>query len=716
MAAILGSLASSLCGMSVPCAARPMSLSELEELAAGYDMSIDGAPAGGMVALGWKRRVQVVDVKGGGVVADLGPGFGPAWAPDSQHLVFYSKRSGTLQLWLWSRRTGRVSALTHDAGGLDMDTSLRVMGRPLDVFRVTWSPDGRHVAFASRERHWPVVPALERKVDPGIASGPIVLTTETPSALTLRGILVDPGEVSGVFYSDDGATVRSRSGENTETQIREIDIATGAERPLTRGTSSHFDPTWSADGKFIACISAPGAGVAVDARETQVSVVVARTGLLHDVTSGPGLKSSLVWETPSDVITFMRSRSTFAWPALYAVDVDAGHKPSRVELLDRSIFKRLWQRKVKAFVVQYKDGVTGPLARIPLHSTPRILTSGSYPVDVADFTTLGDGSIAWIQLDPVNLWTLRFLRAGMRESSTVMRLTRMPRQGEIGRVEVLKWRDRRGDEHAGTVLLPPGFSAGGRYPLIVDAYPLIEGADWTDPMFGNYAWASAGYVVFRPSPRAPHVWMNPWTTEASSEVAKGPAGWTITMDDVMSGVQKLISTGVVDPDRMCLYGFSNGGGVVDDLVTRVHRFRCAVAVAPALSDWVRPFLLEGSDWVSAFDDGKGLDEGLSDYITLSAVYHLSSVHTPMLLADGDEDGGFLLDAVEMYNRLRELGRPVTLVRYPHQEHGFTGAALEDFWSREMAFFARYLNPHRGRDGMAGVGGRDGCSGCSTGNP
>ena len=64
--------------------------------------------------------------------------------------------------------------------------------------------------------------------------------------------------------------------------------------------------------------------------------------------------------------------------------------------------------------------------------------------------------------------------------------------------------------------------------------------------------------------------------------------------------------------------------------------------------------------------------------------------TPTLLADGDDDGDFLLDTIEMYNRLRNAGDEVTLLRYPGQGHGFNGAALEDFWTREMAYFQRYL--------------------------
>jgi len=80
----------------------------------------------------------------------------------------------------------------------------------------------------------------------------------------------------------------------------------------------------------------------------------------------------------------------------------------------------------------------------------------------------------------------------------------------------------------------------------------------------------------------------------------------------------------------------------------------------------------------------------TDYIALSAVLHVNKVTTPMLLADGDDDGDFLLDSIEMYNGLRWFGKEVVLLRYPGQGHGFTGWALQDFWERESAFFDKYL--------------------------
>jgi dipeptidyl aminopeptidase/acylaminoacyl peptidase len=82
------------------------------------------------------------------------------------------------------------------------------------------------------------------------------------------------------------------------------------------------------------------------------------------------------------------------------------------------------------------------------------------------------------------------------------------------------------------------------------------------------------------------------------------------------------------------------------------------------------------------------------YLDLSAVYRLDRVTTPVLLVDGDNDGSFLLGQIEMYSGLRYLGKDVTFLRYPNQGHELEGAAMEDFWRRENAFFDRYLKSEK----------------------
>src|SRR5258708_10164788 len=146
---------------------------------------------------------------------------------------------------------------------------------------------------------------------------------------------------------------------------------------------------------------------------------------------------------------------------------------------------------------------------------------------------------------------------------------------------------------------------------------------------------------------------------------------------------------------MGLYRFSNGAAVVNAVVTRTGRFRCAVSVSPANSvDWSILFFLSTANPLVPTIVGVTPWEDRRAYTELSLVYTLNRVTTPVLLADGDDAVLNLLSSIEMYNALRYLGKDVTLLRYPNQGHGFTGPALKDFWERENAFFDKYLKPQK----------------------
>jgi dipeptidyl aminopeptidase/acylaminoacyl peptidase len=282
---------------------------------------------------------------------------------------------------------------------------------------------------------------------------------------------------------------------------------------------------------------------------------------------------------------------------------------------------------------------------------------------------------------------------GDASPSTLFELNPQVKDWEMGKQEVVHWKNAGGEDLEGILIKPFGYQPGHRYPLIVDCYPVQGNSFKGHPMMGNQAWASRGYAVFIPSPRGPHVWMAAFKSRAYNETAKGPRGWEVTFEDVISGVDDLIRQGIVDPERMGLYGFSNGGAVVEQIVTRTGRFKCAVAVAAAISaDWMRGFFLHTDDPLIPDMVGMTPWDNPQAYVELSAVYTLNKVTTPMLLADGDQDDDFLLDGIEVYNGLRWLKKPVTFVRYPDQGHGFTGAALQDFWQRELEFFNRYLKP------------------------
>ena len=212
-------------------------------------------------------------------------------------------------------------------------------------------------------------------------------------------------------------------------------------------------------------------------------------------------------------------------------------------------------------------------------------------------------------------------------------------------------------------------------------------------MGGNQTWAAAGYVVFKPSERAPHVLPNGLSNPAFAARGKGPAGFEVALDDVVSGVDELSRRGIIDPSRVCLYGLSNGGSAVSYLVSMTNRFKCAVVAAPAMADWLYPAVLQtgARAAMNAGSGGMDFNKDINDFVKMSAVFQLCKSKTPMLIVCGDNDPS-LVDAISIYNAVRDTGTPVTFVRYPNQGHALTGSAMADFWRRQMDFFGNYLQP------------------------
>jgi len=306
------------------------------------------------------------------------------------------------------------------------------------------------------------------------------------------------------------------------------------------------------------------------------------------------------------------------------------------------------------------------------------------------------GAMAWQQSDGSHAGGLWFRAPNAESAVEIVDLNPEVKSWELGTQEVIRWKNARGEEIEGVLLKPVGYKDGHKYPLIVDDYPGTSGSFRSSPYGGNQAWASRGYaVLFTSGARAPHVWMNPFKSVKYDFAAKGAHGWDVTFDDVMSGVDEVIRRGIADPDRMGLFGFSNGGAIAQMLITRTNRFKCAVAQAGVpMADLTRTFLSDPTFDFSTVVGMKPWDDP-QGYVELSSVYRLNKVTTPVLLADGDEDGEFLLNTIEVYDGLRSAGKGVTFVRYPGQSHVLTGWALHDFLQRTIDFFDAHLHPETG---------------------
>ncbi|HEX2091475.1 MAG TPA: prolyl oligopeptidase family serine peptidase, partial [Longimicrobiaceae bacterium] len=161
--------------------------------------------------------------------------------------------------------------------------------------------------------------------------------------------------------------------------------------------------------------------------------------------------------------------------------------------------------------------------------------------------------------------------------------------------------------------------------------------------------------------------------------------------DVLSGVDHLVRTGVVDTTRMAAMGWSQGGYISAFLATTSNRFR-AISVGAGISDWmtyyvntdIHPFTrqyLKATPW----DDPE-------IYARTSPITYVKQARTPTLIQHGENDRRVpIANAYELFQGLQDQGVDTRLIVYRGFGHGIDKpreqlAALWHNWQ----WFAKHL--------------------------
>lgn len=262
----------------------------------------------------------------------------------------------------------------------------------------------------------------------------------------------------------------------------------------------------------------------------------------------------------------------------------------------------------------------------------------------------------------------------------------------------MKYKARDGMEIPAWVTIPKG-STGKNLPLIVHIHggPHVRGysglSSWAGRPIAQF-FASRGYVVIEPEPRGS-------TGYGRKHYESSFKQWGLTMqDDITDGALQLVKDGIVDKNRMCLFGGSYGGyaslqGVVKD----PDLWKCSAPYV-AVSDL---FLLQN---VQHSDIARGSDSLETDYTVVvgdskkdrdlfmltSPARNTDKIKTPLFIAMGSDDVRVpLIHAEEFVKNLEKSGGKVEMVVYTGEAHGFNkDVNVMDFYSRLEKFFGQYI--------------------------
>lgn len=238
----------------------------------------------------------------------------------------------------------------------------------------------------------------------------------------------------------------------------------------------------------------------------------------------------------------------------------------------------------------------------------------------------------------------------------------------LAKVEPFSFRSRDGLTVHGYLTFPPGVDRT-RLPTVLN----VHGGPWARDTWGfdpEAQWlANRGYLAvsinFRGSTGYGKAFLN-----------AGDKAWGAEMhDDLLDGLDHLIDRGLVDPERVAIYGGSYGGyAALVGATFTPERFRCAIdIVGPSnlktLIESIPPYW---APMIAQFHTRVGNPETEAEFLwSRSPLSKVDNISIPLLIAQGANDPRVKqAESEQIVAAMREKGIPHEYMLFEDEGHGF----------------------------------------------
>ncbi|MBX7493780.1 prolyl oligopeptidase family serine peptidase [Qipengyuania sp. 1NDW9] len=256
---------------------------------------------------------------------------------------------------------------------------------------------------------------------------------------------------------------------------------------------------------------------------------------------------------------------------------------------------------------------------------------------------------------------------------------------DLSDVEFIRYPARDGKMIAGYVTKPKG---EGPFPLVV----LPHGGPHVNEVISYDEWgqllANAGYMVLQPQYRMSVGW-----GKELFDSAYGQHGLAM-QDDKDDGALYLVEQGLVDPDRIAMFGWSYGGYAALVAASRdPNIYQCVIAGA-AVADPEKVYKLRSNPWTPTAIDDWAQRRGM---IGINPINEVSKVNVPLLMVHGDVDARVLYFNFEDYrDAIQKAGKTdaqfLTLTGADHFYSTLMYEHQEQFYTKMLDFLANDCGP------------------------
>lgn len=620
------------------------------------------------------------------------------WSPEGDRLAYLLYDGDAFRLRIHDAEEGRTRTLA-----LDSDKAI-ASSSPL-----VWAPDGETLLLGLRPDGWET---RAREAFYAMTEAPVIvqdsrndflawdrvrdLADEQVTALvsvsdgsvrelSTDAVPRDPG------FTEDGARLTYTTAVPTQTSytredgteygVSVLDLATGERRELLEPTEDRIDVRWTQARDAFAYAEDGAVSVRRVDEDEPIEVTEGLRTLPGDTVETDF--SVERWSPDGERLLLTSDQGWHQVPAdggsldtVLALEEDEDERPRR------SVER--WSRDGRHLLFTYsaRDRWQRGIKRLDLESgavDEVILDDGVY----GQWNVSEDGgTFVYARSDgdrPDEVWT----KAGGADPVQLTELNPQLDGVPLARTELVEYLDVDGNTLHGILYYPIDYDPDRTYPLVVEVY---------EEFFDNGFHENMNLVTARG-------WFGLRPSVQFEEGYPGEA-WLKAVPNAVNG---LIERGLVDSEKVGVYGQSYGGYAVNLLITQTDRFAAAANVSgkvnmisflgdsPKITTRNYAAAEVGQDRI-----GATLWEQPHKYIEHSAVMFADRIDTPLLMLSGEGDWNVpATNQREMYYALRRLDKEVVWVHYTAGGHGAGRASTEedfhDHWRRLLDWFGEHFD-------------------------
>ena len=400
---------------------------------------------------------------------------------------------------------------------------------------------------------------------------------------------------------------------------------------------------------------------------SEIQLLEVETGTIRQLTDNSAPEGRLSWAPDGRSFAYT-ARTDGEWELLldkiWVMDPDGGGRRIVSGAFDGNIGNFVWAPDASDILFSGLHGTNNNLYRINLGSDSiEQITSSVGSLAPSSFSR-DRAKMAYVFQDfdtPADIWV------GLTDGTGAVQLTdvnsTITDELVLGQGEVIRWESRDGTEIEGILMLPAEYQSGV-LPLLLHIHGGPAGVFRNSFSASNHVWAGLGYAQLFPNVRGSSGYDDDLLRGNLRDIGSGD------YEDLMTGVDELISRGIADPDKLGLRGWSYGGILGGWTITQTDRFKGA-SVGAMVSDWtseygpgfnhdVRLWYIGGTPW-----------DNTDEWRERSALTHVANVTTPTLVLHGINDRTDTEpQSMMFFQALKDQGKITRYIRFPREPHGF----------------------------------------------